>query len=366
MSFESGAIGFRMFLAPRGLPDDALARLAGHAAPPLKTLGMDEIHGFVGGRHLLDLPVSETNGRYGGYLRLFLMKAERKIPAALFKAECMLEELALLQSENRAFLKRQEKSELRARVRDRLLPSMPPQLTGIPFVYDAPGRVIYAGALSEKQADALRLNLLRALGAEVYPLTAETAAAQRKVDVRDWPRASFSPEVQDADVNDSPGQDFLTWLWFHAEARGGLFKLPELGETGVALEGPLCFTMEGDGAHETVLRKGAPLVSAEAKTSLLGGKKLRSARLLVARGDESWSCAFDADTFVFRGLKLPDSKEQVDPVTRFQDRMQKLNAFRDIMLAVYDRFLAERSRPGPWSNLLPDIHAWVKGRKSRR
>jgi len=60
------------------------------------------------------------------------------------------------------------------------------------------------------------------------------------------------------------GREFLTWLWFFSEARGGLVRFPDLGEFSVMVEGSLTFFLEGAGAHEIVLRRGFPLLSAEA------------------------------------------------------------------------------------------------------
>jgi len=42
---------------------------AKHAAPPLKSIGTEAVQGWVGGRHLLDVPITEDNAVYGGYLR---------------------------------------------------------------------------------------------------------------------------------------------------------------------------------------------------------------------------------------------------------------------------------------------------------
>jgi len=50
-------------------------------------------------------------------------------------------------------------------------------------------------------------------------------------------------------------------------------------------------------------------VSAEAKTALLSGKKLRCAKLMLALPDEAWSCSFDVQTFVVRSLNLPAPRE---------------------------------------------------------
>jgi hypothetical protein len=130
------------------------------------------------------------------------------------------------------------------------------------------------------------------------------------------------------------------------------------------IEGPLTFFMEGRGAHLIVLRNGQPLVASEAKTALLGGKKLRRARVVLAAGDETWSATVDADTFVMRGVKPPRG-EALDAVSRFDERMRSLGRFRDLFLALYDRFLDERIDPARWRDTRQQIHAWLPDRTGR-
>jgi len=367
MSFESGSVATRLFYVVKGLPKDVVERFAAHAAPPLKSLGSQSIQGWVGGRHLIDVPITDENAFYGGYLRLALMKAERKVPTSLLRAECMLEEVAYMRAEGKPFVDRKTRSEIRKEVMNRLLPTMPPTLKGIPFVYDDRDRVLYAGALSESQLDAFLINFKATVGVDLVPIVADTAAAKRRsIDVADWRKTSFSPEVPDEEMEDTPGLDFLTWLWFASEADGGVFNLKEFGELGAAIEGPLLFTRAGAGAHEISLRKGLPTVSAEAKTALLSGKKLRRAKLLFARPEEKWSCSFDAETFVFRGLKLPDPKEMLDPASRFQYRVQQLANFRGLFFELFDLFLDDRSDAKGWSATKKEIHQWSAERAMRK
>ncbi len=367
MSFENGLISFRIFHVPHRLPKNAVERFAQRAAPPLKSMGVDPVHGWIGGRHLLDVPITDENAFFGGYLRLVLLKAERKVPKSLLRAECMLEEFAHMRLENKPFVDRKTRSDIRKQVMARLLPTMPPTLKGIPFVYDERASVLYAGATSENQTEAFRINFRNAAGFDAIPITAATAAVQSGANIANWGKTSFSPEVPDSAMEETPGLDFLTWLWFASEARGGLFDTKEHGRVAVALEGPLLFTRVGEGAHEMSLRHGLPTISAEAKTALLSGKKLERAKLILARsGDENWSCSFDTDAFVFRGLKLPESKEILDAASMFQDRVQKLGQFREMLMELFAQFVAERGDPRRWANTQKAIHRWVADRTSKR
>lgn len=366
MSFESGSITFRMFYMPQPMPRNAVERFAARAAPSLDALGSAPIRGWVTGRHLLDNRIEKATAYVAGHLRLTLMKAERKIPEALLRAECRMEELARLQAEGKAELDRKTRSDIRKEISERLLPTMPPQLKGMAFVHPANTDLVYAEAVSDQQIDALEASVRETLGFGLVPVAPQYAALRRlNVDVRDVPPTSFSPDCEDAAVENNVGQDFLTWLWFFSEVRGGFARLGDAGEFAVMIEGPLTFVMEGQGAHETVLRRGTPALSAEAKIALLSGKKLKRARLVLARGQDQWQVAVDADTFVFRGLKLPET-EKLEPISRFEERIQSVGVFRDAFLALYDWFIKARMEPATWAKTQKEIHRWVSERTARR
>jgi len=354
-----------MLYLPRDLPKDVVSRFAAQAAPPIDTLSDGEIHGWVTGRHLLDRNITPDTAFLGGFLRLSLMHAERKIPEALLRAECRMEELARMQAENLPRLSQTVRREIRESITKRLLPKMPPTLKGLSMVADPAARLVYTTALSDKQLDAFQVNFSMAAGFGGVPVLPETAAVMRRnVSIKDWPATSFSPEVDDPDVSNDPGLDFFTWLWFAAESRGGMFTLGNLGSWAAMVEGPLTLVREGAGAHEAVVRRGEPLVSAETKAALMDGKKLRRAKLTLARMEETWSCTFDAPTFTVRGLKLPEG-EKLDLVSKFQERMQYLDVFKEAVLSLFDRFVDERNKPATWEKTRAEIHAWVSKRKTR-
>lgn len=373
MAFESGSVSFRVFYVPRPLPRDAIERFAEHAAPSLDTLADGAIHGWVTGRHLLDRHITGDTATYGGFLRLTLMQAEKKIPESLLRAECRMEELAQMQAQGVDRLGGTARREIRRGIEARLLPQMPPQLKGIHFVYDARNELIYTSALSDKQVDAFQVHFAQTIGFSLIPATPEMAAMKRQqANVRDWDACSFSPECEDGEVANDPGLDFLTWLWFVAEGRGGQLKIEDVGDIAVMIEGPLMLVIEGAAAHEAVLRKGEPMLSAEAKTSLLGGKKLRRAKVTLANGDSSYSFTLDAMSLAIRGLKLPEGNTdgkgeriKLDAISRFQERMDQLDFFQKALFGFYDRFVSERRDARKWGATLKELHKWITDRKTK-
>ena len=362
MGFEKGSLSFRMYFASRDLGAEDIDKFAAAALPPLNTLVEEEVHGWVAGRHLLDRNVTEENAFLGGYLRLTLTQAKKKVPTSLLQAECAVEEMAVMEAEDKNYLNQTQRSEIKKQVKERLLPEMPPQLKGIDFVFDERSHMIYASATSEKQVDAFVLSLMQTTGCGASPADPATIAERTEgIDVQGWGPASFSDELEDGMCDGTAGREFLMWLWYCSEKRGGLANVPEVGEIAYMVEGPLTFVMEGKGAHEITLKKGQPMLSAEARTALLSGKKLKKAKIQFVRGEEAWAFTFDADEFIFRSLKLPQT-ETFDRVGKFQERMVLLETFRQMFFHLYTEFVKERNTSKDWKQTKEEMRKWVADR----
>jgi len=364
MPFEHGSISFRIFRLARPLPDDYIERFAAHAAPPLASAADSSTTGWVTGRHLLDRDIKDETAHHAGVLRLALLEVERKIPASLLKAECRMEELAVMAAEGKTYLKAPEKAEIKRSIEDRLRPQMPPTLKGIPFVHQ-PGRdTLYGTALSVKQSDLLCTRFVNTMGYSLLPCTPEFLAMDmdKGSDPRDWSPSSFSPDLDDDMMDVHPGREFLTWLLYHFDACSARVTVPDMGEVGILIEGPLVFHHEGAGAYETTLKQGEPVGSREATACLITGKKLRQAKIHLARGEQSWSFVIDADEFSFRSVKMPEVEPDLDAISQFQERMRFLNEFRDLFNAVFGTYLAQRTDAPAWGRTKAAMRAWVTSR----
>lgn len=363
MGFDRGNVSFRVFYLTKSFGPSLVERFAAHAAPPIETLGHEPIQGWVTGRHLLDTRLTEENCIFGGYLHASLMRAERKIPEALLRAHARLEEEVQLRARNATTLPRQVRGEIREAIFERLLPTMPPTLTGLPVAVDFRNDCVLAGAMADQQVERFSGVFRETTGVLPIVLNAETAALKRKqINSRDVSAVSFSPDPEvPPDENVSLGMDFLTWLWWWWEVEGGIFRSGKNGpQYGMILEGPVTFFREGQGAHEAILRKGNPFDSREAGIALLGGKRVKRAKFTLAEGETLWSATVDAD-FGFRGLKLPKS-EQVDASGQFQERMLHIETFLGVFLGLYDRFLDQRQTPAVWKKTVASMREWVAKR----
>jgi hypothetical protein len=366
MPFDQGNITFRICTLPQSLPKDALERFAAEAAPSLEFLRDEPQWGWVSPRHLLDRRIDEQTAISGGYLHLCLRQAERKIPAALLRAECRMAELTRMEENNSEHLNRKERKTIKEEVIERLLPQMPPQLSGIYFTVDPSENLLYVSAVSQKQLDMFLGLFCKTIGFEPIPLLPDIVAADMAgINPDVVPPLNFSPELPDGAASGTLGQNFLTWLWFFQEKRDGVLPQSKLGEFSFMVDGPLVFVAEGAGAYESSIRKGMPTLSAEAKAALTVGKKLKQAKIILARGrGEEWSVGLDADEFIFRGLKLPEG-EAMDPGSIFEERMTNIYIFQTVFFALFRRFLEEFSDAGKVAAFQLEAKQWVKERAGR-
>ena len=361
MSFEKGSVSFRIFKARLGsqYPEDFVERFAKNAIPAVDAIASEGAVGWATGRHLLDRAITPESISVAGRTRVTLVKTSKKIPAALFKAECRQEELATMAARGVPFLKRQERIEIAKSVRDRMLPGMPPTLSGNDVVRT--DDAVYASCTSDSQSDALLYAWHAALGQDLMQYTPYLAAAALcKFDSRSLSPTSFSPTVDDSGMELDIGTEFLTWLWYFSEACGGID-----GEFGYMLDGPFTFIHEGSGAHEIVVRRGNPGIASEAKSALMAGKKLKKSRLVIARGKETWMCTLAGSSWTFSGLKLPDSEGGLDAASAFEERMVSIGVFIGAIESVFKRFVAIRSDEAKWDAELVGIRKWVSERASR-
>ncbi len=364
MPFDAGNLSLAICHLDAEMPHDALELFQEKKAGALANVAEEPKVGWVTGRHLLDTDLTEETAYVAGYLHLVLRTAQRKIPASLLKAECRIEELAYMQANNLNAVNRKQRKQIKEEVTDRLIKQMPPTLSGIPFVADAGQHTVFMGASSLSRLDSLLGYFSQTLHLDPIPLSPE-AAADHLFDLEplDIPILDFSPE-RVSDVTDVfLGRDFTTWLWYFQEMEGGQFTTDKGHAYAIAIDGPLHFIGEASSALESVVRKGLPTTSAEAKAALLVGKKLKQAKFTIARGNQQWTFTLDADNFLFRGLSLPPG-EELDARSHFQERILLLHEFKDAFFTLYGKYLADVTDDARRDRLQKKLHAWVESLKS--
>jgi hypothetical protein len=367
MKFSAKSISFRIAQLPRPLPPDAIEQFAAHAAAPIEAMGADEKPGWVLASDLLSTAIENASAIRGECIHLALRMAKRKIPASLLAAEVRREQAAHMAAANKAFISSRERAEIRQSVLERLLPKTPPTIYSIPFIYKPGTCTIFVGATTDRQMDVFNLALVQTFNVFAEPISPiNLATLLKNVKIDALPTPSFSPSSA-AFANPDPGGEFLTWLWFSAEAANGCIVLPNHNRAYVLVDGPMAFRRDdGAGALSAVLSNGVPVNSAEAKTCLVADKKLVKAKIsmILPPLEEPWTFTLDASDFSFRGMRMPKS-DSLDPAERFDFRISMLENFKTLFFDVYGTYLELRSDSDAWNLAVALIKHWIEEKKAR-
>lgn len=106
------------------------------------------------------------------------------------------------------------------------------------------------------------------------------------------------------------GQEFLTWLWYKSEERGGAIALPTTGDVVVYFEQHMLLESGEGESHEKVICQGQQSELKEAKTGLAMGKKLEQGRLRLTRDDHEWRLSLSGGLMQFRSVRVPKTLNQ--------------------------------------------------------
>ena len=101
------------------------------------------------------------------------------------------------------------------------------------------------------------------------------------------------------------GQEFLTWLWYKSEERGGAILLTGAGDIQLVFEKHMLLESGEGESLERLTCNGLQTELQEARTGLFMGKKLERAHIYLAKGDYEWRFSLSATLFEFRNVSLP-------------------------------------------------------------
>lgn len=162
------------------------------------------------------------------------------------------------------------------------------------------------------------------------------------------------------------GQEFVTWLWYKSEERGGTIFLPGEGDIQVVFEKYVLLESGEGEAHEKLICRGLQAELQEARTGLLMGKKLEQARIHLVRGQYEWNFTLTAALLEFRNVRVPKTmtpaeEEAADPAAvegRILERLSMVEEAASTVNELFRMFLKLRVGPD-WEGELRKIRLWV-------
>lgn len=161
------------------------------------------------------------------------------------------------------------------------------------------------------------------------------------------------------------GQEFLTWLWYKSEERGGSVYLPGTGDIELVFEKHMLLESGEGESFEKLICKGLQTELQEARTGLLMGKKLEQARIYLARGDYEWRLTLGASLFEYRNISLPRTltagEEDSGTLAQEAKILERLGMSEEIVQTIDELFrLFLNLRTGPdWAQELIRLKNWI-------
>ncbi len=162
------------------------------------------------------------------------------------------------------------------------------------------------------------------------------------------------------------GQEFLTWLWFKSEERGGTVLLPGTGDIQIVFEKHILLEYGEGESFEKIICTGLQAELKEARTGLKMGKKLEQARIHIVQGEYEWYMTIKASLLEFRNVKPPKtmaSSEESNELEAVEGRLLERISLLETATATIDRlftvFLEKRMSSSVWQEELTLIRNWI-------
>ncbi len=162
------------------------------------------------------------------------------------------------------------------------------------------------------------------------------------------------------------GQEFLTWLWYKSEERGGSIQLPGQGDILVVLEKHMLLEYGEGESNEKIICSGLQTELQEARTGLMMGKKLEQARIQLVSGDNEYNFTLAAALMEFRSVKLPktagtEREDQNNPEETEGMILERTYLFEELIRIVNEllRLFLKVRISEDWGEELEKIQKWI-------
>lgn len=162
------------------------------------------------------------------------------------------------------------------------------------------------------------------------------------------------------------GQEFLTWLWWKSEERGGSVKLDEGADITVVFEKHMLLESGEGESSEKIICTGLQAELQEARTGLQMGKKLEQARIVLSHNNYEFSFTLAGALMEYRNVRLPkteatesdksDNPEEVEGM--ILERLYLFEELTRLVNGLFRMFLEIRVSEF-WHEELQKIRNWV-------
>lgn len=165
--------------------------------------------------------------------------------------------------------------------------------------------------------------------------------------------------VERIEATEFVGQEFATWLCWHSETNNGKVKLDGVEEFELWFESPVQLTASFGEATIVTLKGATPCESPEARQAFREGKKIDRCRLRINFRSQTFTCSFNAGSFLLSGLKIPVPPNVPSAEYVFM-RLEIFEEFEAFFHSVFEAFLAIRLDERKWATESLLVAEWVR------
>jgi hypothetical protein len=162
------------------------------------------------------------------------------------------------------------------------------------------------------------------------------------------------------------GQEFLTWLWWKSEERGGTISVKDIGDIAISFEKHMLLESGEGESSEKLICSGLQTELREARTGLVVGKKLEQARIVLTLDSYEYSFTLSGSLMEFRNVRLPKTEESEKDASQSGEEvegniLERAYLFENllkIIRALFAHFLEIRIGEA-WPEQVLAIRRWV-------
>jgi recombination associated protein RdgC len=332
-------------------------------------LQRDPLTGFCAPQHLLARDLNEEACQFGEFFFASLAKYQRRVNKTLLASRVHEAQEREEKARGVEHLPRAVAKDIEKQIEEALAGSAQPALSGVHLCVGKSRNVLMSTSVGNKDHDWMVESVMgatsRAGAAKTIPVGFYPDILMRVlcgVSAIDLPNVPIFEPAAETDI----GAEFLTWLWWRFENRGGAVETETGLHFGYCVNGPLHFAGtpgKGKGSEKVSCADGDPTRALEAFDALMGGKLLTGCRFGLGIGEDVFSASISSD-FGFRSLKVPHPKEFDGPADFVFQRTRAMFAFWDAWCALFKEFVVGRCTGPEWGATVNEIKSWVSVRRA--
>lgn len=156
------------------------------------------------------------------------------------------------------------------------------------------------------------------------------------------------------------GREFLLWLWYNSEIRGGTYKLED-GDVQLWVDKKIVLRHDDDEGSEKVTCTGDNPHLKEARFALSEKKQVTETQLRLKIEDNEFSFSLDSEWMNFRSFKTPKVMQDTDddPDGIFYEKMFLIEQAVSAVDAIFSQFIELRTEPEWTDSVKPALLNWI-------